>query len=103
MRGIRKQDTVMILSGKDKGKTGKVISVYPKKNRVLVQGINFVKKHKRQTRQDEPGGIVQMESPVHYSNVALVCPRCDRPSRTGSKLLKDGSRVRFCKKCDEAL
>lgn len=103
MRGIKKQDTVMILSGKDKGKSGKVISVNPKTNRVLVQGINFIKKHKRQTRRDEEGGIIQMESPVHFSNVALICPRCDRASRTGIKLLKDGSKVRYCKKCDEAL
>lgn len=98
---IKKGDTVFITSGREKGKTGKVLRFGKKTNRVLVQGVNFVKRHSRQTRQDQPGGILQKESPLHISNLMFYCPRCNKPSRLGAKFLTDGSKVRVCKKCQE--
>ena len=98
---IKRGDTVYVTSGKEKGKTGKVLRFSKATNRVLVQGINFVKKHARQTRQDQPGGILQKESPVHISNLMFQCPRCSKPSRLGVKFLKDGSKTRICNKCQE--
>ncbi|MFH1092823.1 MAG: 50S ribosomal protein L24 [Candidatus Omnitrophota bacterium] len=98
---IKKGDTVYVMSGKEKGKTGKVLRFSQTTNRVLVQGVNFVKKHARQTRQDKPGGILQKESPLHISNLMFYCPRCSKPSRLGVKLLNDGSKTRICKKCQE--
>ena len=98
---IKKGDTVYVMSGKEKGKTGKVLQFSKATNRVLVQGVNFVKKHARQTRQDQPGGILQKESPMHISNLMFYCPRCSKPSRLGAKFLKDGSKTRICKKCQE--
>ena len=98
---IKKGDTVYVTSGKEKGKTGKVLRFSKATNRVLVQGVNFVKKHARQTRQDQPGGILQKESPMHISNLMFQCPRCSKPSRLGAKFLNDGSKTRICKKCQE--
>lgn len=103
MLRIKRNDTVKVIAGKDKGKTGKVMRVYPNTERLLVQGINFMKKHKRRTKQGDEAGIIQVERPVHVSNTALVCPRCDQHTRVGMDLLKDGSKVRFCKKCNEVL
>ena len=98
---VKKGDTVYVMTGKGKGKTGKVLQFNTGKKRVLVQGINFVKRHTRQARQDQPGGILQKESSLHISNLMFYCPRCSRPSRLGAKLLSDGSKVRICKKCQE--
>jgi len=98
---IKKNDTVYVISGKEKGKTGKVLQVSKDKNRVLVQGVNFVKKHTRQTRQDKPGGILQKESPLHISNLMFQCPRCSKPSKLAAKFLDDGSKVRICNSCEE--
>ncbi|MFH1459733.1 MAG: 50S ribosomal protein L24 [Candidatus Omnitrophota bacterium] len=98
---IKKSDTVVVISGKEKGKSGKVLQYSKTTERVLVQGVNFVKKHARQTRQDQPGGILQKESPLHISNLMFLCPRCSKKSRLGVKFLSDGSKVRICKKCQE--
>lgn len=98
---IRRNDTVKVLTGKDRGKSGKVIQVVIRRKRALVQGINFVKRHVRARSQDRPGGILQQESTVHLSNLMLVCPHCKKPSKTGIKILQDGSRVRICKSCNE--
>ncbi|MFH1665604.1 MAG: 50S ribosomal protein L24 [Candidatus Omnitrophota bacterium] len=103
MHHINKNDTVKILVGKDKGKTGKVLKVYPAGNRAIVQGVNFVKKHMKKTRQDSQGGIIQREAPLDISNVAVVCKGCNRTVRVGIDLLKDGSKVRYCRKCKEVL
>ena len=103
MLHIKKNDAVKVLAGKDKGKTGKVLKVYPAANRAIVQGINFTKKHARRTRQNEQGGIVQREAPVQISNLAVVCKGCSRTTRVGVDVLKDGSKVRYCKKCKEVL
>jgi len=100
---IKKNDTVKVLAGRDKGKTGKVLRVYPDVNRAIVQGVNFAKKHARRTKQDEQGGIMHRESPIDISNLQVVCGGCNRPTRLGFDKLKDGSKVRYCRKCNEAL
>lgn len=98
---IRKNDTVIALAGKDKGKTGKVLRVLPKSNKAIVEGINFIKKHMRKTRQDQEGGVIQKENPMRISNIALVCKSCNRPTRLSLTRLSDGSKSRVCKKCKE--
>jgi len=96
---IRKDDTVQIIKGKDSGKKGKVIAVLPEGKRVLVEGLNLVKKHKRQTRQDQQGGIVSIEAPISIANVMFFCKQCDRPVKIGFTILKDGIKSRVCKVC----
>lgn len=99
---IKKGDTVTILAGKDVNKQGKVLHVFPKKKRVLVEGVNFIKRHTRGNPQRvQQGGVITREAPIHLSNVMLVCPKCNRPSRFGRTILTDGSKVRVCKKCHE--
>jgi large subunit ribosomal protein L24 len=96
---IRKNDTVVVLSGKDRGKKGRVIEVLPKKGRVRVEGVNKVKRHtKPNPQKNVQGGIVERENPVHVSNLALVDPKSDRPTRVGIKVLADGSRARYAKR-----
>ena len=98
---IKKGDTVMTLAGKDKGKTGKVLKIFPRDRRAVVEGINLVKKHMRKTRQDQEGGIIQRESSIDISNLAMLCKSCNRPTRLGVSILSDGTKTRFCKKCKE--
>lgn len=100
---IKKNDTVMVLTGKDRGKRGKVLSVFPEKQRVIVEGVNLVKRHTRPNQQNQQGGIVSREAPLHISNVNLYCHRCQRGVRFGSRILEDGSKIRYCRKCEEAL
>lgn len=100
---IKKNDTVKVLAGKDKGKTGKVLKVYPVTDRAIVQGVNFSKKHARKSQQNDQGGIIQREASINLSNLAVVCKGCDRPTRIGIDVLSDESKVRYCKKCKEAL
>ena len=99
---IRKGDNVVVLSGSDKGKKGSVIKVFPKENRALVQGINVVKRHQRQT-QSQQAGIVTKESPIQLSNIAHVDPKTGKATRIGSKTLSDGRKVRFAKKSGEVI
>ena len=103
MAKIKKNDTVKMAAGRDKGKTGKVITVFPGTNRALVQGLNMVKKHARRTREDQQGGIIQKESPVDVSNLMVVCQKCGKPTRVGFSLLSDGTKTRICKKCKEII
>jgi large subunit ribosomal protein L24 len=103
MLHIKKNDTVKVLAGKDKGKTGKVLKVFPARQRAIVQGVNFTKKHARRTKQDEQGGIIHREAPLNIAKLAVICKGCNRPTRIGRNILKDGSRVRYCKKCNEIL
>jgi len=103
MSKIKKNDTVMISTGKDKGKTGKVLSVSPSTGRGLVQGLNLVKKHTRKTKEDQQGGIIQKESPLHVSNLMVVCQKCGKPTRVGFSMLSDGTKTRICKKCKEII
>ncbi len=97
---IRKGDSVIVTTGRDKGKKGSVLKVFPKENRALVQGVNVVKRHQRQT-QTQQAGIVTKESPIHLSNIAHVDPKSGKASRIGSKTLNDGRKVRFAKKSGE--
>jgi large subunit ribosomal protein L24 len=100
---IRKNDTVLVIAGKDRGKRGRVRFAYPKKERLLVEGINFVKKHSRAQGAVRQAGIIEREAPIHVSNVMLVCTKCSKPTRVGSRLLADGRRVRFCRSCGEVV
>jgi large subunit ribosomal protein L24 len=100
---IRKNDTVLVIAGKDKGKKGKVRFAYPKKERILVEGVNFIKKHTRPTGQARQAGIVEREELIHISDVMLLCDKCHNPVRIGTKTLEDGKRVRCCKSCQEVI
>ncbi len=98
---IRKNDNVLVLTGRDRGKRGRVLRVLPNKTRVIVEGVNFIKRHtKANPQRNIKGGIVQREAAVHASNVQLVCPECGAPTRVGHKRLDDGNRVRVCRKCN---
>ena len=103
MAKIRKNDTVRVIAGKDKGKSGKIITVFPVKGRALVQGINFIKKHAKRTREDQQGGIIQMENPMSVSNLMVVCQKCNKTTRIGFSTLTDGTKTRICKKCKELI
>ena len=103
MMKIRKNDTVQVMAGKDRGKRGKVRFAYPKKNRVLVEGINFIKKHSRARGQVKQAGIIDLEAPIDVSNVMLLCGKCNRPTRVGFTFLEDGRKVRVCRKCKEVI
>ena len=101
---IRKNDNVVVVAGKDRGKRGRVLQVVPDKNRVVVEGVNFIKKHTRPNPQANIiGGIVEREASLHASNVQIVCPECGAPTRIGRLLLGDGRKVRVCRKCDGAV
>ena len=99
---IKKGDKVVVLTGRDKGRTGEVFQVMPKENRALVRGVNLVKRHQRQTMNQE-GGIIQKEAPVHLSNLALADPKDGKPTRVGFKILNDGRKVRFAKRSGELI
>ncbi|UCB43470.1 MAG: 50S ribosomal protein L24 [Dehalococcoidales bacterium] len=100
---IRKNDNVLVVTGKDKGKRGRVRFAYPKKNRVLVEGVNFIKMHSRARAQMRQAGIIEREAPINVSNVMLVCNRCNRPVRVGFRKLEDGRKVRICRGCNEVV
>lgn len=100
---IRKNDTVLVTAGKDKGKTGKIRFAYPKEERVMVEGINFIKRHTRARGRVRQAGIIQLEAPIPVSNVMLLCSRCNRPTRVGFRLLEDGRKVRVCNRCSEVI
>jgi len=100
---VKKDDMVKIIAGKDQGKTGKVLRVFPAKGRVVVESINVVKRHTRPSQMNPEGGIIEKEAPLSISNVMLVCGSCNQATRTGIKLLEDGSKSRYCKKCNESV
>lgn len=100
---IKKEDTVIVISGKDKGKKGRVLRTYPRDNRVLVEGVNTVKKHARPSQQNPQGGIVSQEAPIHASNVMLVDPKSGEPTRIGFKVLDNGKKVRIARKSGEVI
>jgi large subunit ribosomal protein L24 len=99
---VRKNDLVMVTTGKDKGKTGKVLRINKKKERLVVEKVNMVKKHVKPSQKTK-GGIMEKEGLIHISNVMIYCEKCSKPVRVGSKLLEDGKKIRFCKKCNEAV
>ncbi len=96
---IRKDDTVIVLSGRDKGKTGKVIYADPKNGKVIVEGISVAHVHRRPKKQKDEGGIVKQETPIYVSKVMRVCPKCNKPTRAAHSIKADGTKVRICKKC----
>ncbi len=100
---IKKGDTVMVTTGKDAGKKGKVLRVIPDANKLVVEGINRAKKHQRPNRSIPQGGILKIESPMDGSNVLLLCSKCNKPTRVGHKILDNSEKVRICKKCGEVL
>ena len=100
---IKKDDKVKIVAGKDKGKVGKVLKVIRKKNRLLVENINIVKRHTKPNAQNRQGGILESESPIHWSNVMLMCNKCIEPVRVKTITLDDGKTVRVCRKCSEII
>lgn len=101
MSKIKKNDTVVVLAGKDKGKNGKVLHIFPNRQRAIVEGVNMVKKATRKTREDQQGGIIHKESTISLSNLAIFCKGCNRPTKIGNEVLGDGTKTRFCKRCKE--
>jgi len=100
---IRKNDTVLVIAGKDKGKKGKVRFAYPKDEEVVVEGINFIKRHAKARGRVRQAGIIELEAPIHVSNVMLLCNKCNHPTRIGFSTLKDGRKVRICHSCHEVI
>jgi len=96
---IKTSDTVVVLSGRDKGKQGKVMSVNPKGGKAIVEGVSVAKRHKKPRKQGEPGGIINMETPIYVSKLMRVCPKCDKPTKPAHIFKDDGTKVRVCKKC----
>ena len=98
---IRRNDNVVVITGKDRGKRGRVLKVDAAKNRLNVEGVNFIKRHTKPNPQRQiKGGVVEREASLHASNVQMVCPECDKPTRLGRKILGDGRKVRICRKCE---
>jgi len=100
---IRKNDTVLVVAGKDKGKKGKVRFAYPDNERLMVEGINFVKRHSRARKGARQAGILEREEPIHMSNVMLLCAKCNHPAQVGYRILEDGKKVRVCRSCQEVI
>ncbi|MFC4765938.1 50S ribosomal protein L24 [Effusibacillus consociatus] len=100
---VRKGDQVMVIAGKDKGKKGKILEAYPSEGRVLVEGVNIIKRHTRPDQANPQGGIVEREAPIHASNVMILDPKSGEPTRIGKKILTDGKKVRYAKKSGEVL
>ena len=103
MAHVRRGDTVAVISGRERGKRGRVLRVIPETGRVIVEKVNMMKKHQRPTQKLQQGGIIERESPLALSNVLVVCGRCDKPTRSGIKVLADGRKLRVCKRCGEAI
>ena len=100
---IRKNDTVLVITGKDKNKKGKVRFVYPRDETLIVEGVNFIKKHARARGQVRQAGIIEQEAPLHLSDVMLLCSRCNKPTRVGFRTLEDGRKTRICRVCREVI
>ncbi|NSW87498.1 MAG: 50S ribosomal protein L24 [Syntrophobacteraceae bacterium] len=100
---IKKNDTVLVIAGKDKGKSGKVLRVIPKKDRAIVEKLNMAKRHLKPSQQNRQGGILEREAPLHISNLKLICTKCTDPTRVGYRILEDNRKVRYCKKCNEII
>jgi len=100
---IKKDDKVVVISGKEKGKTGRVLRVFPKKQRAIVERVNFVKKHTKPSQKNRQGGIVEKEASLHVSNLLLYCTRCEKGSRIGFKTLENKTKMRYCERCNELI
>ncbi len=102
MAKIRRDDTVLVIKGKERGKTGVVRQVIPHKNRLIITGVNMVKRH-MQPRAQRPGGIIEREAPLHVSNVELICKSCNKPTRVGFRFHDDGTKFRYCRRCEQSI
>ena len=100
---IRKDDTIVIITGKDRGKKGKVRRAFPNADRVVVEGLNMIKRHSRARRATRQAGIIELEAPIHVSDVMLICNKCGNPTRVNFRLLDDGKKVRVCNSCREVI
>lgn len=100
---VKKNDTVLVITGKDKGKKGRIIAAYPRENRVLVEGVNMVKKHTKPNQKNPQGGIIEQEAPIHVSNVMHIDPKSGKATRIGYKVLDNGKKVRIAKRSGEAI
>jgi|TARA_Y100000031_G_C8189279_1_gene370569 large subunit ribosomal protein L24 len=100
---LKKDDLVKVISGKERGKKGKILAVFPKENRLIVEKLNMIKKHAKADQKTGKGGIVEKEAKIYCSNIMVICVKCDRAVRVGKKKLDDGKNVRICKKCGEIL
>lgn len=100
---VKKGDNVIVLGGKDRGKSGKILQVFPAGERVIVEELNLVKKHTRARKAQSPGGIKDQAAPIHVSNLMLICPNCSKPARMGKRMLEDKRKVRVCKRCSEIM
>ena len=100
---LKKNDTVIVVAGKERGKSGKVLKVLPHKGAIIIERLNFAKRHLRAGGAHGKGGIVEKEAPIRISNVQLLCGKCNRPTRIGKKILEDGKKIRICRKCGEAI
>jgi len=100
---IRKNDSVMVIAGKERGKTGKVLRVLTDKGTVIVERLNIVKRHTKPRGPQQSGGIVEKEAAIHASNIMIMCDKCNAPVRIGRKILTDGKKIRICRRCQEAL
>jgi large subunit ribosomal protein L24 len=101
--GIKKNDTVQVISGDEKGKKGRVLSVLSKDERIIVEGINMIKRHMKPSKKYSQGGIIEKEASVERSNIMLVCPKCGKPTKIGNKILENDKKIRRCKKCGEVI
>jgi large subunit ribosomal protein L24 len=100
---IKKNDTVMVIAGKERGKTGKVLRVMREHGRVVIERLNVVKRHQKARGVQSPGGVVEKEASIDLSNVMIMCDRCNAPARMGARVLEDGSKVRLCRRCGEVI
>jgi large subunit ribosomal protein L24 len=100
---IKKNDNVLVVTGKEKGKKGRVISVDPTRDKILIERINIIKRHMKPSKKYAQGGIIEKEAPLNISNVMLVCSKCGKPTRIGNTILSDGKKARTCKKCKEVI
>jgi large subunit ribosomal protein L24 len=100
---IKKEDNVLVISGKDRGKKGKIRKALPKENRIIIEGVNMIKRHARARGQARQAGIIEREAPIDVSNVMLICNKCNKPARMGYRILDDGKKVRVCRNCKEVI
>jgi len=100
---LKKGDVAVVMTGKSKSKSGRILSVLPSKEKVIIEGINIVKRHMKPSKKYSQGGIIEKEGPIHISNVMLVCPKCNKSTRIGNTVLDDGKKLRTCKKCKEVI
>ena len=100
---VKKDDTIVVITGKDKGKKGKIRQVLPKDESVIIEGVNIIKRHMKPRGQARQAGIIESEAPLHISKVMIVCPKCNKPVRLKAKVSEDGKRMRVCSKCNEVI